>query len=126
MNRFIRTIGIFSIVVAWSGSAVAETIKECEVSGAAVIPGGVMFDGTFSDTGGIESIDWTHDTPDFSFVTTEVSDTLISDGIICRQNGRETGVVLSEGTGTYNGMPGYGYLIETEDNRGPPDFVTLV
>jgi len=127
MNRFIRTIGIFSIFVAWSGSVVAVTIRECEVSGAGVFSTGQMFDGTYSDTGGVEVIDWTHDAPGVSFVATEVgNDAEVGDGVICRQNGRLTGTVLSSGTGTYNGMPGYSYYLYMEDNRGAPDSVPVV
>ena len=128
MNRFIRIVGIFSVFIAWSGSAAAVTIRECAVSGMGQFPTGEMFDGTYSDTDGIETIDWTHDAAGASFETTAVGNDAedVGDGVICRQNGRLTGTILSHGTGTYNEDPGYSYYLFMEDNRPAPDSVLLV
>lgn len=131
LNRFIKTAGIFLIIFAWSNSTIAATIQECEVSGGGIFPGGVMFDGAYSDLDGIETIDWTHDELDASFVTTAVvknnpGDGFDFDGIVCRQNGRITGTVTSSGTGTFNGVPGYDYYLYMEDNRPAPDSVLVV
>ena len=58
------------IVITWSGSAVAVTGDNCEVSSAAEFPSGEVIDSTFSDVGGVETIDWTHDAPDMLFEVT--------------------------------------------------------
>ena len=116
MNRFLRTICIFSFVFAWSGSTVAASGDDCRVSGDAVLPGGEVFDGTFSDIDSIESIDWTHDAPGFSF---EVNATPapLDDSIICRGSGGTTGDVFIVGEATVNGVHGYGFRLALQDNR---------
>ncbi|RLB52182.1 MAG: hypothetical protein DRJ42_15535 [Deltaproteobacteria bacterium] len=104
----------------------AVTGNDCEVVGAAVLPGGETFSGTMSDIAGVEAIDWTHDapgTPSTPGLPGTAFRTVSLDGpdrIICSGLGGVTADALSYGTATVNGLPNYGYLLETEDNRDAP------
>lgn len=128
MKRSIRFIGVFSMVFLWSGNAVAATVSDCDpVSGNGVFAGGVSFDGTASDVDGIHMIDWMHTTDDFVFDALETNpDGGIDDGLVCRRNGLISASFQGDGLGTVNGVPGFSYQIDIQDNRPAPDSLVLV
>jgi hypothetical protein len=67
-----------------------------------------------TDLDGVETIDFTYEATGVSF------ETILLDGpdrVVCSGIGGVTADSLSYGTATLNGESGYGYLLETEDNR---------
>ncbi len=127
MKQIIWLIGICSIVFLWSGNAMAATIHDCEVTASGVFSTGEMFDGNASDITAIHSIDWTHSATGLSFETIEADpDGGIDDGIVCRDNGTVSASFQGTGLATVNGVSGYTYRIEIQDNRLAPDSVVLV
>jgi hypothetical protein len=122
MNRFINTTIFFLFVIAWSGS-VSAIGEPCEVSVSAVLPGGEIADGTFSDLAASKMIEWAHYAPGFLF---EVTAPLVGDDVGCSATPGVEGDVLLFGEATVNGVPGFGFLLELEDNREAPNLITLV
>lgn len=127
MKSYIGLISVCSIVFLWSGNAMAATISDCEVTASGVFFTGEMFDGNASDITTSHSIDWTHSATDFSFETIEANpDGGIDDGIVCRRNGTISASFQGMGMATVNGVAGYSYQIDIQDNRPAPDSVVLV
>ncbi len=127
MKQIIRLIGIFSIVFLWSGNVMAFTISDCDVTASGVFPAGEMFDGNASDDVGVQIIDWTHS--DATGLLIEIMaanpDGGIDDGIVCRQNGSVSAMFQGAGLATVNGVSGYDFRIDIEDNRPAPDRFVL-
>lgn len=97
------------------------TIYDCNFSMVAQFNSGKVVRGSGSDITGTELVDWLHEQPEYVFET--VGDPNggglpgWDTGLICSRAGTKKVDIYSEGTASVNGVPGYSYVIQLEDNR---------
>jgi hypothetical protein len=107
-----------ALVLPTSAFAEVSTLYFCDLSTSGSIYD-EAFDGSFTDhEDGFFLFDWTH-----SYMGNEFEAVTPHPHSWCRLNG--TISAEFEGTGTYNGIPGYFYSIRVEDNRDAPDRIVL-
>lgn len=115
---------IFTMTIVVFGNARAETIIDCNVTANALFKTGEVVRGAASDLMGTELLDWIHEAPGIAFETVEDPNggpegPPGDDGIVCRTNGRLSVTFRSEGTASFNGVPGHSYSIAINDDRNP-------
>jgi hypothetical protein len=96
-----------------------ETFADCTVHGTGSFLTGEVFAGDASDILGVQSLDWTHDVAGLSFFTMTPGPS--DQGVVCRRNGAISARFQGEMVATVNGVPGFGYIIDLEDNRAPAE-----